>query len=290
MTLYLIGLGLSDEKDITLRGLEAVKKCSKVYLENYTSLLQCSLADLEKAFGKKIILADRLQTENKSDDIINGSAKNDVALLIVGDPLAATTHVNYILDCKKKNIPITIIHNASVLTAVGEVGLELYKYGKITSVPFAESKTPNDVIASNLKNGLHTLVLLDLDPKTKKFMTIAEALGRLSLGNIPVVIQLAQNGYVGLVATPIINSHRVGSTVHLSYDRVLSPAQISNGLFELNNYSDHPISVIASSSGATALFNLLDGTVESKQRTYSIGSIALVNPYLGGEYSSDATI
>src|SRR3989344_4170716 len=107
---------------------------------------------------------------------------------------------------------------------------------------------------------------------------------------LPVVIQLAQNGYVGLVATPIINSHRVGSTVHLSYDRVLSPAQISNGLFELNNYSDHPISVIASSSGATALFNLLDGTVESKQRTYSIGSIALVNPYLGGEYSSDATI
>jgi|SRR3989344_7022523 len=188
MTLYLIGLGLSDEKDITLRGLEAVKKCSKVYLENYTSLLQCSLADLEKAFGKKIILADRLQTENKSDDIINGSAKNDVALLIVGDPLAATTHVNYILDCKKKNIPITIIHNASVLTAVGEVGLELYKYGKITSVPFAESKTPNDVIASNLKNGLHTLVLLDLDPKTKKFMTIAEALGRLSLGKTPVVV------------------------------------------------------------------------------------------------------
>src|SRR3989344_4326593 len=181
MTLYLIGLGLSDEKDITLRGLEAVKKCSKVYLENYTSLLQCSLADLEKAFGKKIILADRLQTENKSDDIINGSAKNDVALLIVGDPLAATTHVNYILDCKKKNIPITIIHNASILTAVGEVGLELYKYGKVTSVPFAESNTSHEVIESNRKNNLHTLVLLDLDPDRKRFVTISEAVQRLKL-------------------------------------------------------------------------------------------------------------
>lgn len=37
--LYLVGLGLSDEKDITVRGLETVKKCSRVYLEAYTSIL-----------------------------------------------------------------------------------------------------------------------------------------------------------------------------------------------------------------------------------------------------------
>lgn len=37
--LYLIGLGLGDEKDITLRGLEAVKRCEHVYLEAYTSIL-----------------------------------------------------------------------------------------------------------------------------------------------------------------------------------------------------------------------------------------------------------
>tara|TARA_R110002060_G_scaffold23618_1_gene32066 strand:+ start:85 stop:258 length:174 start_codon:yes stop_codon:yes gene_type:complete len=37
--LYLIGLGLSDETDITVKGLETVKKCSRVYLEAYTSIL-----------------------------------------------------------------------------------------------------------------------------------------------------------------------------------------------------------------------------------------------------------
>jgi diphthamide biosynthesis methyltransferase len=37
--LYLIGLGLSDETDITVRGLEIVKKASRVYLEAYTSIL-----------------------------------------------------------------------------------------------------------------------------------------------------------------------------------------------------------------------------------------------------------
>ena len=40
MALYLIGLGLNDEKDITVKGLEAIKNCESVYLENYTSVLQ----------------------------------------------------------------------------------------------------------------------------------------------------------------------------------------------------------------------------------------------------------
>lgn len=37
--LYLIGLGLGDASDITVKGLQAVKSCSRVYLEAYTSIL-----------------------------------------------------------------------------------------------------------------------------------------------------------------------------------------------------------------------------------------------------------
>ena len=37
--LYMIGIGLSDEKDITVKGLEAVKSCEHIYLENYTNSL-----------------------------------------------------------------------------------------------------------------------------------------------------------------------------------------------------------------------------------------------------------
>lgn len=37
--LYLIGLGLSDETDITVKGLEIVRKAARVYLENYTAIL-----------------------------------------------------------------------------------------------------------------------------------------------------------------------------------------------------------------------------------------------------------
>jgi len=37
--LYLVGLGLGDAKDITVKGLEAVRRCGRVYLEAYTSAL-----------------------------------------------------------------------------------------------------------------------------------------------------------------------------------------------------------------------------------------------------------
>lgn len=46
--LYLVGLGLADEKDITVRGLEVVKSASRVYLEAYTSIL---LVEKEKLVG-----------------------------------------------------------------------------------------------------------------------------------------------------------------------------------------------------------------------------------------------
>ena len=44
--LYLIGLGLADETDITVKGLELVKKSERVYLEAYTSILLVDSAKL----------------------------------------------------------------------------------------------------------------------------------------------------------------------------------------------------------------------------------------------------
>jgi len=53
MVLWLIGLGLYDENDITLRGLQAVRKCSRVYLEAYTSILLCNK---EKLVGREDVM------------------------------------------------------------------------------------------------------------------------------------------------------------------------------------------------------------------------------------------
>ena len=58
--LYFIGLGLGDAKDITVKGLEIVKKAKKVFLEHYTSILSCGQVELEDFYGRNdLILADR---------------------------------------------------------------------------------------------------------------------------------------------------------------------------------------------------------------------------------------
>ena len=181
MTLFIIGLGLNDEKDISVKGLEAVKKCDFVYLENYTSILACSVEELEKFYEKKIILANRELVEKQADELILEQAKTrNVAFLVIGDPLTATTHTDLMLRAKKNNIETRIIHNASVFTAVAQTGLQLYKFGKITSIPFFEEfiavETPYKVLKQNKDSGMHTLFLLDLNPDKERFMTINDAI------------------------------------------------------------------------------------------------------------------
>ena len=179
MTLYFIGLGLNDEKDISLKGLEAIKECKYIYLESYTSKLQCSIEDLEKLYNKKIILADRDLVEKQAEETILKHAKeSNTAFLVIGDPFGATTHTDLYLRAKKDNIDVKVINNTSILNAIGITGLELYKFGKTTSIPFENEnvKAPYNVLINNLDKGLHTLFLLDLKPDKNKFLTIKDAI------------------------------------------------------------------------------------------------------------------
>ncbi|MBW2964996.1 diphthine synthase, partial [Candidatus Woesearchaeota archaeon] len=136
MTLYMIGLGLNDENDITLRGLEIIQKADQVWLERYTSILNCSREDLESRYGREVRLADRDLVEKGAEEIIGPAAEKDVAFLVVGDPMSATTHVDIMLRAREKGVRVEVIHNASVMTAVGTVGLDLYKYGRTTTIVF----------------------------------------------------------------------------------------------------------------------------------------------------------
>ena len=183
MALYFIGIGLNDEKDITVKGLEAVKRCDHIYLESYTSILHVSLSKLEEFYGKKIIPADRQMVERRAYEMIECAAKEDVAFLVIGDIFGATTHTDLMLRAKEKNIICHYIHNASILNAIGIVGLELYKFGKVTSIPFStesfKPQTHYEVLKQNLSSGLHTLILLDLKPQEKRFMTVNDAIRSL---------------------------------------------------------------------------------------------------------------
>lgn len=166
---YLIGLGLGDADDITVKGLKIVKRAKRVYLEAYTSILTVGKAVLEEFYGREVILADRDMVEQSSDEMLEGADSEDVAFLVVGDPFGATTHTDLVLRAKEKDIGVKVIHNASILNAVGCTGLQLYNFGETISIVFwTDSWKPDsyyDKIARNHRNGFHTLCLLDIKVK-----------------------------------------------------------------------------------------------------------------------------
>jgi len=163
MAFYLIGLGLN-EKSITAEALEAIKTCSKIYLENYTVDFPYSIDKLENQLEKKIIPLNREEVE--SERFLEDAKKDDIVLLVYGDVLAATTHISLILKCEKEGIKYKVIHNAGIFNAVSETGLQMYKFGKTASLPkWQENYHPDsfmDIIKDNLKINAHTLLLVDI--------------------------------------------------------------------------------------------------------------------------------
>lgn len=178
--LYLIGLGLWDEHDLPLRAIEALKRCDEIFVETYTNKWGGSFDKLEELAGKKVTHLKRLQVE--SEMITDIAKEADVALLVPGDPLVATTHVQLLIDAKAKGIEVKVIHASSIYTAVAETGLQLYKFGRATTLAFIEKSfkpsSPYEMIMENRKAGLHTLVLLDV--KDSSYMTIADGIHVLS--------------------------------------------------------------------------------------------------------------
>jgi diphthine synthase len=182
--LIFVGLGLNDEKGISLQGLEETRKANAAFMERYTNLLpDFSLQRFEAQAGKKITQLTRHDLEDANGEAVLSAAENGTAVLLVpGDPFVATTHVALRLAAEKRGIKTRIVPGASAISAViGACGLHNYKFGKTVTVPFPEnaSETPYNVIAQNKSLGLHTLCLLDLKTDENRFLSVSEALKEL---------------------------------------------------------------------------------------------------------------
>ena len=161
--LYLIGLGLNVD-GISKYGLEVAKRCKRVYLENYTVDFPYTIGRLSEIIGKKIIPANRDKVEGLS--LVDEANRLDIALLVYGSPLTATTHITLLQEAKRLGVKTKVIHSASILDAVAESGLQLYKFGKVASMPaWKESFTPNsfmEIVQDNQKINAHSLILIDI--------------------------------------------------------------------------------------------------------------------------------
>lgn len=59
MVFFMIGLGLGDPEDISIKALNAIRSCKEVYLEYYTSVMSTGNSDLAAFLQVPIIEADR---------------------------------------------------------------------------------------------------------------------------------------------------------------------------------------------------------------------------------------
>jgi len=155
--LYIIGLGLN-EKGISKEGLLAIEKSKKVYLESYTVDFPYKIADLH--LGKKIVKLKREDVE--SEKLIKEAKSKKISLLVYGSPLFATTHMSLILDAEKAGVNVKIIYSAGVFDALGETGLQLYKFGKIASMPKQDNSDFLKYVKENQKIKAHSLILVDI--------------------------------------------------------------------------------------------------------------------------------
>ncbi len=183
--LIFIGLGLYDEKDISVKGKEAVERADRVYSEFYTSSLSgCSIEDVERELNTSIDVLNREEVEKEALPI-KKAKEGKVAFLTAGDPMAATTHVDLRLRAEKECIKTKIVNSSSIFSAAPSLlGVQHYKFGKTITLPFKDEdkkypKSPYEGIKMNVENGLHSLVLLDINSKDREYMSVNQGVEAL---------------------------------------------------------------------------------------------------------------
>jgi diphthine synthase len=182
--LTFIGLGLYDERDISVKGLNAIASADRVYAEFYTSrLMGTTPRRLEEFYGKKIHQLNRYEVEVDPAWLEEARDLN-VAFLVGGDAMVSTTHLDLRLRAVGMGIKTRVIHSSSIVTAVsGLSGLQNYRFGRSTTIPFPYisrgkrivPETPYQVLLENISRNLHTMLFLDIQREpVERYMTANE--------------------------------------------------------------------------------------------------------------------
>lgn len=176
--LSFIGLGLYDDRSITVRGREELEAVDVAFVEWYTSVLPgTSLEELSSRYDVEIERRDRAGVEQDPGPILDAASNGHAAFLTGGDPMISTTHVDLRLRAENRGIETRVIHGTTAQTAASSLtGLQNYRFGKATTLPFPETHggVPDSVletIRDNLGRGLHTLVYLDIDGPAERYLT-----------------------------------------------------------------------------------------------------------------------
>ena len=192
--LTFVGLGLYDERSVTVAGADAIAAADRAFAEFYTShLVGAHVADLEAYHGIDVEVRDRAGVEQDPEPILAAAASEDVVFLTAGDTMISTTHVDLRLRAEERGIQTRVVHAPTAESAAsGLTGLQNYRFGKATTLPFewahGADGVPSSVVETleaNRERGLHTLCYLDIKvdhPRVEgdEYMTASHAAGMLA--------------------------------------------------------------------------------------------------------------
>ena len=192
--LTFVGLGLYDERSVTVEGRDAIAAADRAFAEFYTSrLVGADVDDLEAYHETAIEVRDRAGVEQDPDPILDAAEDGDAVFLTAGDTMISTTHVDLRLRAEERDIDTRVVHAPTAESAASSLtGLQNYRFGKATTLPFewahGADGVPDSVVETveaNRERGLHTLVYLDIKvdhPSVEgdAFMTASEAAGLLA--------------------------------------------------------------------------------------------------------------
>jgi len=234
--LTFVGLGLYDERSVTIDGRDAIDNADRVFAEFYTSrLVGTNLDTLETFHDTTIEVRDRAGIEQDPDPILDAAESEDVVFLTAGDTMVSTTHTDLRIRAEERGIGTRIVHGTTAQTAAGSLtGLQNYRFGKATTLPFETAHggdgVPNSVVATiedNRARDLHTLVYLDIkvdDPhwsdSNDTYMTAEQAATLLSVefpDQLAVVVARAGSPDPLVVADTLSNlsTREFGDPLHL---------------------------------------------------------------------------
>jgi diphthine synthase len=177
--LTFVGLGLYDERSVTVAGRDAIREADRVVAEFYTSRLAgTTVAELRAYHDTDIEVRDRAGVEQTPGDVLDDAETRDVAFLTAGDTMVSTTHVDLRLRAHDRGIETRVVAGTTAQAAASSLtGLQNYRFGKATTLPFERSHgghgVPRSVLESldaNRERGLHTLVFLDIDAANDDYM------------------------------------------------------------------------------------------------------------------------
>ena len=178
--LTFVGLGLYDERSITVEGRDALQNADRVFAEAYTSeLLGGGFEPLEDAYGVEIEVRDRAGVEQDPEPILEAAEAGDAVFCTAGDTMISTTHVDLRLRAHERGIDTRIVHGVTAQTAASSLtGLQNYRFGRATTLPFPYAHgadglpaSVTDAIDDNRERGLHTVVYLDIKVERDEYMT-----------------------------------------------------------------------------------------------------------------------